>query len=149
MESINMALTVHRVNDPDQNLLLDQHWEISDPILSCTNQDQFPILFLSQPNELALIFRVWDSGLPLYIVPQVYHFPKLVIWCAEHYANELRSVVTEKLSQIFITVSPEEVTKMLGLHSTTFPTQNTITLLEDILVQKFTSLPPQDQLSFV
>ena len=38
---------------------------------------------------------------------------------------------------------------MLGLHSTNFPSQNTITLSEDVLVQKFTSLSPQHQLSFV
>ena len=38
---------------------------------------------------------------------------------------------------------------MLGLHSTNFPYQNTITLSEDVLVQKFTFLSPQHQLSFV
>ena len=106
-------------------------------------------MFLSQPDELALKFRVWDSGLPLCIVPQVYHFPKLVVWCVEHYSSKSRSVITEKLSQIFITISPKEATKMMGLHSTTFLTHNTITLLEEVLVQKFTSLPQQDWLSFV
>ena len=91
-----MSLTIHRVNDPDQNLLVDQHWKIIDHILSCTNQDKFPILFLSQPDELDLRFRVWDSCLPLCIVPQVYHFPEFVVWCAKHYSNESRPVVTEK-----------------------------------------------------
>lgn len=37
MESIDMALNVSCVNDPEQNLLIDQQWEVSDPILSCTN----------------------------------------------------------------------------------------------------------------
>ena len=143
MESINMSLPVYRVNDPDQNLLVDQHWEISDPILSCTNQDKLLVLFLIQPDELALILWVWDSGLSLFIIPQVYHFPELVVWFAENYSNESRSIVTEKSSQTFIIVSPEEVNKMTGLHSTNFPTQNTVTLSEEILVQKFTSLSPQ------
>ena len=75
MDSINMSLTIHRVNDLDQNLLVDQHWEITDPILSYTNQDKLPILFLNQPDELDLRFQIFDYGLPLCIVPQVYHFP--------------------------------------------------------------------------
>ena len=149
MESINMSLTVHKVNDPNQNLLVDQQWDISDPILFCTNQDLFPIFFLNQPEELTLRFHVWDSGLPLCIVPQVYHFPELVVRCAEHYATNSKFVITEKQSQIFIIVSPEEITKMLGLHMTDFPTQSTMTLTKEVLVKKFTSLSPQDQMSFV
>ena len=94
-------------------------------------------------------FQVWDSDLPLCIVPQVYHFPEFVVWCAEHHAIDSRLVVTEKLSQLFITVSHEDIIKMLGLHTINFPEQNIVTLTEEILVQKFTSLTPQVQLSFV
>lgn len=53
------------------------------------------------------------------------------------------------MSQLFIIVSREEIIKMLGLHTTNFPEQNIVTLTEEILVQKFTSLTPQLQLSFV
>lgn len=83
------------------------------------------------------------------IVPQVYHFPQLVFWCTEHYASDSKSVITEQLSQIFITISIENVIKMLGLHTTNFSEKNIITLLEEILVHKFTSTSPQVQLSFV
>ena len=38
---------------------------------------------------------------------------------------------------------------MLGLHIVGFPEQNVITLLEEILVQKFTYASPQVQLDFV
>lgn len=38
---------------------------------------------------------------------------------------------------------------MMGLHSTNFPSMNTITLSEDVLVQKFTSLSPQQHISFI
>lgn len=38
---------------------------------------------------------------------------------------------------------------MLGLHTTGFFEQNVVTLLEEILVHKFTSTTPQVQLSFV
>lgn len=37
MDSINMALIVHRVNDPKRNMLVDKQWEVSDPILSFSN----------------------------------------------------------------------------------------------------------------
>lgn len=50
--SINMDLTLHRVNDPEKNLLVDQQWEFFDPILSCTNLQDLPIHFLINPEEL-------------------------------------------------------------------------------------------------
>ena len=37
---------------------------------------------------------------------------------------------------------------MLGLHSTNFSEKNTVPLLEETLVQNFTSLSPQEQFSF-
>ena len=74
-ESINMALTVHRVNDPDQNLLTDQHWEVTDTILSLSNFQELLIHFFGNPEELIVRFRVWNSGLPLCVIPQVFHFP--------------------------------------------------------------------------
>ena len=124
-----MSLIVHRLNDLDQNLLVDQHWEIIDPILSYTNHDKLLFVFLSKLDELDLIFQVLDSGLPLCIVPQIYDFLELVVWYVKHYSNKSRFVVMEKSSQFFITISLKEVIKILGLHSTNFPSQNTITLL--------------------
>ena len=83
-----MALTVHRVNDPEKTLLVDQQWEVSDPILSYTNLQDLPVFSLRNPKELMVWFRVWESGLPLCIVPQVFHFPELVIWCAELFSPD-------------------------------------------------------------
>ena len=94
-------------------------------------------------------FHVWESILPLCIVPQVFHFPELVVWCAEHFSHDSNSIVYEQLSQIVINISRESITKMLGLHITGFPNQNVVTLSKEILVQKFTSATPQVQLSFV
>lgn len=149
MESINMALTIHRIHDHEKNLLVDQQWEVLDPILSCSNLENLKVYFLSNLEELTIRFRVWESSLPLCIVPQLYQYPKLVVWCAEHYASDSKLVVTKQLSQIFITISQENVTKMIGLHTANFPEKNIITLSEEILVQKFTSSSPQVQFSFV
>ena len=83
------------------------------------------------------------------VVPQVFQFPNLIELCVAHYSNETRFVVTQNSSQIFITTTSEEIIKMLGLHSTNFPEINTVPLSEETLVQKFTSLSPQEQFSFV
>ena len=115
-----MALTVHKVNDPEQSLLVDQHWEVFDPILSCSNLQDLPMHFFSNPEELMIHFHVWESGLPLCIVPQVFHFPELVVWCAKHFALDCNSIVLEQLSQIVINVSRESIAKMLGFHISGF-----------------------------
>ena len=79
VESINMALTMHRVNDPEQNLLTDQHWEVTDTILSLSNFQELPMHLFCNPEDLIVRFRVWNSDLPLYVIPNVFHFPKLVV----------------------------------------------------------------------
>ena len=78
-ESINMALTVHRINDPEQNLLTDQHWELIDTILTHSNFQELPMHFFGNLEELMVRFRVWTSNLPLFVVLQVFHFPELVV----------------------------------------------------------------------
>ena len=134
-----MSLTIHKFNDPEQNLLVDQHWEVSDPILSCSNLQDLPIPFFSNPEELMICFHIWESSLHLCIVPQVFHFPELVVWCADHFSPYSNSIVSEQLSQIVIKISRESITNMLGLHDSWFLEKNVTTLSEEIPVQKFTS----------
>ena len=88
MISMNLCQTVHRVNDPDQEILIDHQWEISDPILACSSQYTLPTQFFNYPDEFANHFHIWDFALPLAIVPQVHHYPELVEWCAERYSPE-------------------------------------------------------------
>lgn len=75
MKFFNKFVTLHKTVDPEQNLLLDHHWEIYNPILSCSNQEQPPTFCLTQFNVYFQKFKVWESGLPLCVVPQVFHFP--------------------------------------------------------------------------
>lgn len=84
MEACNRSLTIHRVSDPNQTNLLDQHWEIFDPILSCTNQQLLPTFFLNQSEEITSKLNIWEFGLTLCVVPQVFHFLEFIVWCAEH-----------------------------------------------------------------
>ena len=69
IESINMALTVHRVNDLEQNLLTNQHSKVIDTILTHSNFEELAMHFFGNPEELMVRFKVWTSGLPLYVVP--------------------------------------------------------------------------------
>ena len=78
-ESINMQLTVCKVNDPDQNLLTDQHWEVTNTIFSLSNFQELPMHLFGNLEDLIFRFCVWNYGLPICIVPQVFHFPKLVV----------------------------------------------------------------------
>ena len=78
MTSMKLCQTIHRVNAPDQEILIDHQWKISDPILACTSQDTLPMQFFSYLDEIAKCFHVWDSALPLAIIPQVHHYPELV-----------------------------------------------------------------------
>ena len=89
---------------------------------------------LSQQDVSFQKFKVWESRLPLCVVPQVFHFHELIEWCVSHYSNEIRSIVIQNSSQIFITITPEEIIKMLGLHPTMFPEKNIVPMLEETLV---------------
>ena len=129
--------------------MIDHQWEISDPILACSSQDALPLQFFSYPDEFANRFHVWDSALPLAIVPQVHHYRELVEWCAERYSLENRSILTYETNQIFLTITKEDIIKTLGLHDTNLIERNFVTLSEEILVQKFSSYTPFEQLDFV
>ena len=128
-ETINMALTVHRVNDLEHNLLTDQHWEVTDSILSLSNFQEFPMHFFGNPEELIVRFCVWNFDLPLCVVPQVFHFPELIVWCAEHFSLESKSVVS-KHSQIVLQISKESITKMLGLNGSGFSNKTLLPYLK-------------------
>ena len=146
---MNLCQTVHRVNDPNQEILIDHQWEISDPILTCSSQDALPLQFFSYLDEFANRFHIWDFGLPLAIVPQVLHYPELVEWCTEQYSPENRSILTYETNQIFLTITKEDIIKTLGLQDTNLIERNSATLSEEILVQKFSSYTPSEQLDFV
>ena len=134
MMPMNLCQTVHRVNDPDKEILIDHQWEISDPFLACTSQDTLPLQFFSYPNEIANCFHIWDYALPLAIVPQVHHYHEKVEWCVDRYSSENRSILTYESNQIFLTITKEDIIKTLGLQDTNLIERNSVTLSEEILI---------------
>ena len=141
---MNLCQIVHRVNDLDQEILIDHQWEISNPILAYTSQDALPLQFVSYPDEFANCFHTWDSTLPLAIVPQVHHYPELVEWCVERYSPKNRSILTYETNQIFLTITKKDIIKTLGLQDTNLIERNFVTLSKEILVQKFSSYTPSE-----
>ena len=84
MESVNKVITLHKFIDLEKTLLLDCHWEVYNPILTCSNQEKLPTFFSTQSDVYFQKFKVWESGLPQCIMPQVFHFPELIDWCVAH-----------------------------------------------------------------
>ena len=143
MEFVRKSISLHKSIDPEQNLLLDNHYQFFDPTLSCSNQEKLPLLCSSQMNEHFQKFKIWDSTLSLYVVPQTFNFPKMIDWNASHYSIQNQSIISQVNSKIFITINTEEIQRMLGLDSTNFVENNTFPLVKETLIHKFTNLSPQ------
>ena len=79
----------------------------------------------------------------------MHHYPELVEWFTERYSSENQSILPYETNQIFLTITKEDIIKTLGLQDTNLIERNFVTLLEKILVQKFSSYTPSKQLDFV
>jgi hypothetical protein len=47
-------------------------------------------VFLDQSDEIGL----WESNLPLYLFPQIHHFPEFALKCQAHYIPEQRAIIS-------------------------------------------------------
>jgi hypothetical protein len=57
--------------------------------------------FLDQSNEIGL----WESNLPLYLFPQLHHFPEFSLKCQAHYLPDQRAIVSSSgETLLFITL---------------------------------------------
>ena len=149
MEFVNKSISLHKSTDLEQNLLLHIHYEVFDPILSCYNQEKLPLFYSSQANEHFQKFKIRDSSLSLCVVPYTFNFPEIIDWCTSHYSIQNQSIISQVNSKILLTVNTKEIQRMLGLDSTNFAENNTVPLVEENLIKKFTNLSPQEQISFV
>ena len=64
-------------------------------------------VFLDQIDEIGL----WESNLPLYLFPQVHHFPEFALKCQAHYLPDQRAVVSSSGEIIFL-ITPETIDQM-------------------------------------
>ena len=79
----------------------------------------------------------------------MHHYPELVESCVDRYSSENQSILTYESNQIFLTITKEDIIKTLGLQDTNLIERNTVTLSEEIFIQKFSSYTPSEQLDFV
>jgi hypothetical protein len=67
-------------------------------------------IFLDQSDEIGL----WESNLPLYLFPQVHHFPELALKCQAHYVPEQKAVVSS-LGDVLFFITPEDIDQMMQI----------------------------------
>jgi hypothetical protein len=64
--------------------------------------------FLDQSDEIGL----WESNLPLYIFPQVHHFPEFALKCQVHYLHNQRTIISSSGETLFFII-PEAIDQMM------------------------------------
>jgi hypothetical protein len=71
-------------------------------------QSWFKDTFIDQSDEIGL----WQSSLPLYLFPQVYHFPEFALKCQAHYLPHQRAIVSSSRDTFFL-ITPEAIDQMM------------------------------------
>jgi hypothetical protein len=69
--------------------------------------------FLDQNDEIGL----WESNLPLYLFPQVHHFPEFSLKCQAHYLSDQRAIVSSSGETLFF-ITPEAIDQMMQIPRT-------------------------------
>ena len=67
----------------------------------------FPDTYLDQSDEINL----WKSRLPLFVFPQSYYFPKLLLKCHASYLSSKRAIISPHC-EILFTITSESINQM-------------------------------------
>jgi hypothetical protein len=99
--------------DLDRIPLADKDYLISEPKCEfdfVELHSWFRDTFLDQSDEIGL----WESNLPLYLFPQIHHFPEFALKCQAHYLPDQRAIVSSSGETLF-TITPEAIDQMLQI----------------------------------
>jgi hypothetical protein len=92
--------------DLDRIPLADRDYLISEPKCKFDFVELhawFRDTFLDQSDEIG----IWESNLPLYLFPQIHHFPEFALKCQMHYLPDQRVIVSSSGETLFaITLEP-------------------------------------------
>ena len=92
----------------------DSHMQLVDPTLKVIDmQEAQRTVIRNKLERNADHLKIFQSGLVHAVVPQVLHFPEMVIWCAENYEPERRAVLSEDKTREIISISAESISSML------------------------------------
>jgi hypothetical protein len=83
--------------------------------------------FLDQSDEIGL----WESNLPLYLFPQIHHFPEFALKCQAHYLPDQRAIVSSSGETLF-TITPEAIDQMMQIPRVESPSTFTIEVLTEM-----------------
>jgi hypothetical protein len=86
--------------DLDKLPLVDKDGLIADTVCSFDSSDLQSWLrevFLDQSDEIGL----WESNFPLYLFPQIHHFPEFVLKCQAHYVPDQKAIVSSSRDVLF------------------------------------------------
>jgi hypothetical protein len=116
--------------DLDQIHLVDKDRLIADTVCSFDFSDLQSWLrevFLDQSDEIGL----WESNLPLYLFPQVHHFPEFALKCQAHYVLEQKAVVSS-LGDVLFFITPEDIDQMMQITRPESVTPFTLEILTEL-----------------
>jgi hypothetical protein len=98
---------LNRIHLADKDhLIVDTRCEFNFAYLQSWIKD----VFLDQSDEIGL----WESNLPLYIFPQVHHFPEFALKCQAHYPLDQRAIVSSSGETMFF-ITPESIDQMMQI----------------------------------
>jgi hypothetical protein len=99
--------------DLDKIPLVDKDRLIADTICTFDFSDLQSWLrevFLDQSDEVGL----WESNLPLYMFPEVHHFPEFALKCRAHYIPEQKAIISS-VGDVLFFVTPEDIDQMMQI----------------------------------
>jgi hypothetical protein len=99
--------------DLDKIPLVDKDRLIVDTICSFDFSDLQSWLrevYLDQSDEIGL----WESNLPLYLFPQIHHFPEFALKCQAHYVPEKKVIVSSSGDALFF-ITLEHIDQMMQI----------------------------------
>jgi hypothetical protein len=87
-------------------LISDTKWDFNFADL----QSWLKEVFLDHSDKIGL----WESNLPLYLFPQIHHFPEFTLKCQAHYTPEKRAIVSSSGEFIFL-ITPKTIDQMMQI----------------------------------
>jgi hypothetical protein len=99
--------------DLDKIPLVDKDRLIADTICGFEFSDLQSWLwevFLDQSDEIGL----WESNLPLYLFPQIQHFPEFALKFQAHYIPNQKAIISSSRDVLFF-ITPEDIDQMMQI----------------------------------
>ena len=112
---ILVALNVAPLNAPHRDLdylpLVDRYFQIKDLVLS---KNPLQIFFYCRDNYMkgSNIFGLWESNLPMYLLPSVHIFPEIIHYCYANYDPNQRAVLSPSQNVLF-PITAQSINEML------------------------------------